>query len=230
MKNTLKSLALISALTLSASSYAGVSATGSIVPIGDNWLPTPQIATGSGLSVNFVVGEGFATGTTLAQTFTVNSPFTLATASIYGGGGPGNVTLNLYDLGTGLVAPNPSPYTIGTSLWGAGAGLTIAIGNQATSILQFDFTGADQVSLLAGHMYAFQLSSSDATTPFFWQRTGAAASTYADGAAYRNAAWINNNNAREFSLALYNVPEPTSMAILGMGALFGAFRLRRQRK
>jgi glucuronoarabinoxylan endo-1,4-beta-xylanase len=132
----------------------------------------------------------------------------LQTIDLYVGGGSGtgagtNLTLNLFDLGS-QTAPNPSPYTasvIGGNMLGSGAGLAINYASQANGILELDFTGPDQVTLQAGHMYAFELRGAPNTQPMLWQR--AITDTYSGGAAYRNQSWINGNNARDFALALY---------------------------
>ena len=111
--------------------------------------------------------------------------------------------MNLHDLGA-QTAPNPSPYTAsiaGANLLGSGAGLPVSYSSQAAGVLEFDFTGADQVSLQQGHTYAFELTGVSGTTPVAWYRT--TSDTYSGGAAYRNQSWINNNNARDFSLAVY---------------------------
>ncbi|MGH8023689.1 MAG: hypothetical protein ACRED1_08915, partial [Limisphaerales bacterium] len=50
-------------------------------------------------------------------------------------------------------------------------------------------------------MYAFELAGAFGTTPLFWSRS--VSDTYSGGAAYRNQSWINDNNARDFALAVY---------------------------
>lgn len=168
-------------------------------------MPDPSLTT---------VGESFNGGTggntNLSQTFTVPSTtYTLQTISLYAGAGTGtgagtNLTLRLFDLG--VQASNPDPYTgsiIGGNLLGAGAGLPVTYTPQANGIVQFDFTGADQVDLFADHLYAFELTGALGTQPMFWQRR--TSDTYAGGAAYRNQAGVIGV-ARDFALAVYGVP------------------------
>jgi glucuronoarabinoxylan endo-1,4-beta-xylanase len=155
------------------------------------------------------VGESFnGVGgcTNYSETFTITTTnYTLQTISIYAGAGTGtgtgtNITLRLFDLGT-QTAPNPSPYIPGTDLFSSGNGLSITYTPQAVGVLQFDFTGSDQVTLQSGHLYAFEMDGVLNSSPLLWQRT--TNDTYSGGAAYRNRSWINGNNARDFALAVY---------------------------
>jgi len=79
--------------------------------------------------------------------------------------------------------------------------------NQPDGVLEFDFTGSDQVTLQAGRLYAFELAGVSGTTPLYWQR--ATSNPYAGGAAYRNRTLITGGGGatRDFAFALYtNVP------------------------
>jgi uncharacterized repeat protein (TIGR03803 family) len=155
------------------------------------------------------VGESFnAVGgcTNYCQTFKVTATnYILQTISIYAGVGTGtgaatNIILRLFDLGN-QTAPNPSAYTPGTDLFNSGNGLAIAYSPQTAGVLEFDFSGSDQVTLLAQHMYGFEVDGVLNTSPMLWQRTTNDA--YSGGAAYRNRSWINATNARDFALAVY---------------------------
>ncbi len=195
-----------------AACFGGVIVTQNVSPGATSWPGTPMVSTLSNPS-SASVGESFNGGTggntNLSQTFTVaGGNFTLQTISIYAGGGSGtgagtNLVLKLFDLGT-QTAPNPSPYTasiVGGNLFGGGAGLSINYTNQANGILQFDFTGNDQLTLSNGHMYAFELTGALNSTPVSWFR--ASSDTYSGGAAYRNQSWINGSSARDFAMAVY---------------------------
>jgi uncharacterized repeat protein (TIGR03803 family) len=183
-----------------------------VSPGATNWPGAPIVSTMSNPSGSATVAESFNGGggnTNISQTFTVvGGSFTLQTISIYAGGGTNtgpaaNLGLNLFDLGA-QTAPNPSPYTAsiaGPNLFGGGAGLSVSYTNQANGILQFDFTGSDQVALINGHLYAFELTCALNSTPVNWYR--ATNDTYSGGAAYRNQTWINGNNARDFAMAIY---------------------------
>ncbi len=188
---------------------AGVTVTENVSPGATSWPGSPLISTVTNPAGQTSVAESFNGGggnTNLSQTFTVaGTNVTLQTLSLYAGTGTGTgtgatVLLRLYDLGN-QTAPNPSSYTAGTDLFNSGSGLSISYTAQTTGVLRFDFTGTDQVTLQAGHMYAFELNGISGTTPFYWQR--GTNDTYSGGAAYRNRSWINGNNARDFALALY---------------------------
>ena len=189
--------------------FAGVVVTQNVAPGATSWPGSPIIQTVSNPAGQVAVGESFnAVGgcTNYCQTFTITTTnYTLQRISIYAGGGSGtgvgtNVTLRLFDLGTQM-APNPSPYVPGADLFNSGNGLAIAYSSQTTGVLQFDFTGSDQVTLTNGHLYAFELDGGLNTAPLLWQRT--ISDTYSGGAAYRDRSWINGMNARDFALAVY---------------------------
>jgi uncharacterized repeat protein (TIGR03803 family) len=205
----LRGMGIALGATIAASTGAGVIVIQNVSPGATNWPGSPIIQTVSNPAGQATIGESFnAVGgcTNYCQTFTVTTTnYTLHTVCVYAGGGTGtsagtNVTLRLFDLGT-QSAPNPSPYIPGTDLLNSGNGLSITYTPQTAGVLQFDFTGSDQVILTNGRMYAFQMDGALNSSPFLWQRT--VAETYAGGAAYRNQSWINGNNAREFALAVY---------------------------
>jgi len=212
---------------------AGVRVTENVGTGATAWLGTPAIATVANPSTATVT-EGFNGGggnTNLSQTFTVKTgDCTLSAISIYAGGGSGTaagaaVTLNLYDLGT-QTAPNPSPYTssrVGGNLFGGGAGLSVSYSPQTQGILEFDFTGTDQVALTNGRMYAFELTGVSGTSPVLWSR--GASDTYTGGAAYRNQGWINGSNARDFAMAVYAaIIESTNFPATPYGDVFHLFK------
>jgi glucuronoarabinoxylan endo-1,4-beta-xylanase len=206
-------LGLLVLALLPPPSHAGVTVAQNVSVGATIWPGSPIISTVSDPSSQATVSEEFGgpstANTNLSETFTITTTnYTLQTIDIYAGGGTGTspsatLTLNLYDLGT-QTAPNPSPYTAsiaGANLFGSGAGLPVSYSSQTAGVLEFDFTGADQVTLQQGHMYAFELTGVSGTTPVAWYRT--TSDTYSGGAAYRNQSWINGNNARDFSLAVY---------------------------
>ena len=189
--------------------FAGVIVTQNVSPGATSWPGSPIIQTVTNPAVQTAVGESFnGVGgcTNYSETFTITATnYTLQTINIYAGGGTGtgagtNITLRLFDLGT-QTAPNPSPYTPGADLFNSGNGLAITYSPQTTGVLQFDFTGNDQVIMTNGHLYAFEMDGVLNSSPLLWQRTTNDA--YAGGAAYRNRSWINGNSARDFALAVY---------------------------
>jgi glucuronoarabinoxylan endo-1,4-beta-xylanase len=163
-------------------------------------------------------GSGF---TTIGQAFTITSTnYFLQSIDIYAGGGIGtgagvSLTLNLFDLGY-QAAPNPTPYSrtaykdiIGGNLFGAGAGLPITYANQVNGILEFDFSGADQVLLQAGHMYALELQTSVRTNVIYWLSV-TNGNPYPGGAAYTNKYWLNASSSCDFSMAIYGTATATT--------------------
>ncbi len=220
----------ISALLLSGYAFAGVTVVQNTGPGATSWPATPLLATVSNPNAQATVSETFASGggsSSYSQTFVVpaGNNYRLQSIYLHAGGGSGTsggapVRLNLYDLGA-RTAPNPDAYAAGTDLLGAGAGLAITYTQQANGILRLNFTGGDQVVLRGGSMYVFQISGTSGTSPIGWLRS--AADTYADGAAYRNRAWINGTSARDFGLALYATvttdPPPTASITVDAAAV-----------
>ncbi len=206
------SLGALAALLMTPwTARAGVTVLQNVSPGATNWPGSPLISTPANPSTA-TTGESFnSSNTNISQTFTITTTnYTLQTIDLYVGGGSGtgtgtNITLNLYDLGA-QTAPNPNPYTssiLGANLLGSGSGLSITYHSQANGVLEFDFTGVDQAYLQLGHVYAFELSGVQGTSPIFWERSGS--DTYSGGAAYRNQGWINGTSARDFAFAVYGV-------------------------
>ena len=219
------SLAALAFCLLELPVFAGVTVTQNTGPGATSWPGAPLLQSLTNPSSQATVGEGFSGATSYTETFTILGPdnYSLQTIAIYAGGGSGTtststVTLNLYDLGA-QVAPNPNGYSAGVNLLGSGGGLPVSYVTQTNGLLRFDFTGSDQVLLLAGHLYAFELAGVSGTNPITWYRS--ISDTYSGGAAYRSRSWINGNNARDFALALYGVvnntppppPPPTTCTV-----------------
>jgi glucuronoarabinoxylan endo-1,4-beta-xylanase len=193
---------------LGAHAFAGVTVTQNVGPGATSWPATPVARTVTDPNAQATVGESFGGGSnSYGQTFTMpaGSDRRLETIYLYVGGGTGTsgtttLTLNLYNLG-GRAAPNPSAYNPSSDLFGGGAGLAITYTTQANGLLRLDFTGNDRVLLRGGRMYALQVSGVAGTMPMNWLRS--TSDTYSGGAAYRDRAWINGSNARDFALAVY---------------------------
>jgi glucuronoarabinoxylan endo-1,4-beta-xylanase len=227
MKLKLKIMPVLMMALAELPGIAGVTVTQNIGPGATSWPDTPLMQTVSNPSSQLAVGESFGAATNISETFTVpgSSNYSLQTIYLYVGGGSGTtqtatVTLNLYDLG-GRIAPNPSSYSAGVNLLGGGKGLPISYTTQSNGLLRLDFDGGDQALLIAGHMYAFELAGLSGTTPMNWLRT--ISDTYSGGAAYRNRAWINGTNARDFGMAVYGVintnPVPPTEATINGAVL-----------
>jgi hypothetical protein len=214
-------LSAVAGLPSGSTAFADVTVTGNVTPGATSWAGTPIAASVTNPSGQTSVAEGFSSpATSYAETFTVPvaSSYLLDRVCLYVGGGTGTsgsapLTINLFDLG-GQVAPNPSGYRATTNLLGGGSGLPITYATQSNGVLQLDFSGSDRVTLVAGHLYAFEIAGVAGTNPINWLR--GITDTYTGGAAYRNGAWINGTNARDFALAVYGTATatpPTSSTI-----------------
>ena len=200
--------ALLSCL-LAVHALAGVTVTQNAGPGATNWPGSPILSTAANPASAFTIAEGFGATATdnYAQTFTIagTGNYTLRTLCLYVGGGTGTtalntITLNLYELG-GSVAPNPSAYASGVNKFGSGSGLQIEYAPQTNGLLRLDFSGSDQVPLYAGRMYVLEISGIGGADTINWLRNSS--DTYSGGAAYKNRAWINGSEARDFGLAVY---------------------------
>ena len=154
-------------------------------------------------SLSFNHGPG---ATNLAQTFTVPADSRLERISLFAGDGFGtsgstNVALALYDLGVQDAASTNS-YSTGTNLFGSGQGVQVACQPLAPGLLNFDFSGLNQIALKAGHVYAFELQGIRKSAPVFWRRTRK--DTYPAGTAYLDRSIIEERAAHyDFAMAVY---------------------------
>ncbi len=74
--------------------------------------------------------------------------------------------------------------------------------------MQFDFAGANQVLLQAGHTYAFELQGLEKSAPLFWRASRQEA--YPAGGAYFNRLplRLNDKPGYDFGLAVYTTANP----------------------
>lgn len=150
--------------------------------------------------------------------------------------GAGNFNLFMYDLGSSYTLPAASPvYTFTGSepdLLSAGDNVTLSNGRQFDV---FTFSGADNVSMNAGDSYIFDLVATDGSN-LTWERgpitanqTIAVNTTVVGGAGtVLNNGGTGANRTPVAAFFATPVPEPASMALLGLGALVGTFALRRK--
>ena len=217
MRNRFQILAGLITVFASLPAFADISVTQNIGPAATSWPSGTLLQVGTNPSSQLTVGESFGSGvTSIGETFTAptDSNYLLQSVYLYVGTGTGTsaaapLLVNLYDQG-GQVAPNPATYNTSSNLLGNGNGVSITYVSQAAGLIRLDFTGSDQVVLVAGHMYAFELAGTSGTTPLLWYRS--ISDIYTGGAAYRNHGYINGTNARDFGLAVSGAPTNQSGA------------------
>jgi hypothetical protein len=186
------------------------------------WTGTPTIAllaTPNTATVN----QGPANGV-ISETFTVlsgmNTKLDMIAIDIAGSGDGNNpYTLRLVNLGDQSGAGyKPATYAAGTDLWGGTCTWTYYGSGQTTYNL--DFTGAEELTLTVGNTYAFELTGSTINTTMVWARGG---NVYAYGSMYDGSAtagvrdYIPTGAPRTASMAVYLIPEPATIALLGLG-------------
>lgn len=144
----------------------------------------------------------------IAQTFVAEKNMKLGRIAVYGGDGEGAsdeapLTLALYDLGKDDGADAES-YDTGKNLLGGGKGLKIGYVAQGAGLIHFDFKGANQVNLKAGHKYMFEIQSKKGSTPFYWRQSDR--DVYKRGAAYYGGKLgKEKENTFDFALAIYGL-------------------------
>jgi hypothetical protein len=243
MKSHLKALAMLSAVALAASVQAGVTETDGL---GTSWIGTPNFNTyanptplnnpNGAFSAEGNYGTGGAGFGGLAQGFYLTSGGTLDNIQISLSGGANTFNIHLYDVGPfssyvqgGSATVNPvSNGGTAVDLLSSGLAFTYNGGAAgALNVAQLVFSGADAVSLLANEYYVFAIEPTTSAATF-WSR-GGGSTTGLYGQGYRLTQFTAapgqygaiNGGVREFGLAV-TVPEPGSMALLGLGlaALF----------
>jgi hypothetical protein len=246
MKTPFTTLALCAGIfALATTAQAGISfASGGSLT---SWNGTPTYVSLANASLSSATtGQGDATITgsfgLMAETFTPSSSFTLGSFSILCSVNASTTyQVHLYDLGpAGTVSVNgtPAPYTPGTDLF---SGLSLALSTSGGEVQgSFTLSGADQVSLLANEEYALEIWTPAAvgSAGITWFRNGGSPAdpggqmfSAGDSAGTRNTLAANGQAGgapRIGALALYTVvPEPSSLALVGLGALALIIRKRK---
>lgn len=228
---------LTAALLLSSAGalHAGMTVDGSVAgTLVDNGFNTSA-------AVFTTIGDGFnernvRNDRANTQTFQVGSTFTLDAIYIEyqsGGYSDGDVTLSIYN----VADVNASTLSLGSlvvsgtftsnSTTRAAAGFTSS--TSATSLLAFDFTGSDEVSIgaTAGTAgYALQFTTTAGSNAVFaWQRGGG----YAGGSSYE-AGSINSGLDYAVAFTAVAIPEPSSAAALAGALAVGVALTQRRRR
>jgi len=247
MKNYIKTLAILSALALATSVQAQItySTGGSLTA----WNGTPvyvSLANSALSGATTGQGDQTITGTygLMAETFTPSSSFTLGSFAVLMGmnnNTDSSYQINLYDLGTAgtvSVSSSAATYTPVTSLF---SDTSISFTSTSGGEVQGTFTlpVADQVTLNAGEEYAIEIwnPTADGSAGITWFRGSTAdpgGQMFSGGDAVggaRNTLAANGQAGgapRTGALALYQVPEPASMTLMGLGMLAGLIFIRRR--
>src|SRR5262245_25292996 len=236
MNTLIKPLTIAAGLGIAISAQADLSFSTS--PTISSYLGTPFYTSLPATSATTAQGNAsVATNTVnfvLSETFTPVSAVTLGQINILGGVSVASTTLSvhLYDV-TGVDKQGAGAfYNPGTDLFGNGSGLSFTVTPSGETQWIFGLSNgstSDQVSLTGGNTYALEIWTPLAVgqNGFQWYR-GLNVATDGQMMGARNSAGSESRNTiaalglaggapRTASLALYAVPEPSLIALTGIG-------------
>jgi hypothetical protein len=198
-------------------------------------------------------GTALTASAALAQSFKAITSGSLTDIQIEVGGNPSGISVNLalYDAGpnpgagASFVDTGSNTYTPGTNvgsnmLSAAAAGVVLpsySTGGTTAAIFDFQMSGADSVSIVAGEEYIFEINtpSSGGTGDPIWFRMISPSPVVDNdptGQAFRSHAPLNGNSQRDMSLAVTvaAVPEPGTLVLMGLAMPALAWAARRRSK
>lgn len=243
MKNNIKSLTAIFGIA-AAGAFSAQATISDYYGMGSTWAGTPSFETVA--TPTFAAAEGNFGGTGnngLGQTFSLTTAGILSQIQI-GMAGSGTFGIALYDLGVGPQTPTTtSSFTVGTDLLSSGSAVTSFTPTAFTGsqVANFTFTGADAITLQANEYYMFVLTTGTANTAsstIQWTRGGSAGATFTGGQFFRASSGTTvlgaiNGSIRQGDFALTTTPipapEPTTLALAGLGGLASLVALRRKK-
>lgn len=187
---------------------------------GSAWIhPDPIIRTDGGDPPNhFTSGESLSSGGTLAQTFTPTVDFILDKIDVaYTSSAASTIGVRIAESETRLNdAETAYVYTRGTVLVDLTFALDVATGG--TKVLTLDFTGSDQVSLKQGQQYVLEFYDPGlGSVSFGLRRRGS--DLYSGGMLFKNGTSVNNLGPRDAPIQIFEVPEPSALAGLGLAGV-----------
>lgn len=187
---------------------------------GSAWIhPDPIIRTDGGNPPNyFTSGESLSSGGTLAQTFTPTVDFILDKIDVaYTSSAASTIGVRIAESETRLNdAETAYVYTRGTVLVDLTFALDVATGG--TKVLTLDFTGSDQVSLKQGQQYVLEFYDPGlGSVSFGLRRRGS--DLYSGGMLFKNGTSVNNLGHRDAPIQIFEVPEPSALAGLGLAGV-----------
>jgi hypothetical protein len=212
--------------------------------MGSTWSGAPSFETVA--APTFAAAEGNFGGTGnngLGQTFSLTTGGTLSSIQIGLAGAPATTYgIALYDLGIAPPVPTTSSsFTVGSDLLSSGAAVTsFSMGAfTGSQVANLAFSGADAVTLSANEYYMFVLMTGTAATAsstIQWTRGGSAGATFTGGQFFRANSGSTGFGALngairqgDFALTVTAVPEPASIALMGLATLAGVMFIRRKK-